>query len=94
MPIFSFPPHLDHYAISELENHIIDICNSCHTYEEIVSASQPLWDWACIILHQDPKELRHNLETHDANEHFSDPYLEEKDHLLKLPLLLLEKINS
>jgi hypothetical protein len=94
MPIFSFPDFLDHQVVSELENHIIDICNSCSSYEQITSASIPLWQWASQILGRDPKELRTEIETHYSDEQLSSPYLEEKDHLLKLPLVLLEKINS
>jgi hypothetical protein len=92
MPVFSFPAYLDHQVISELENHIIDICNSCQTFEQINTASAPIWDWACSVLQTNIRELK--SETHESHEHFSDAYLEEKDHLLKLPLILLEKVNT
>jgi hypothetical protein len=91
--IFSFPAHLDHSVVSELENYIINICNSCPTLENITASSAPVWDWASQILQQNPAELHHEIEIHESGEHFADPYLAEKDDLLKLPLLLLEKIN-
>jgi hypothetical protein len=92
--IFSFPAHLDHSVISELENYIINICNSCPTLENITAGSAPVWDWASRILQKNPAELHHEIETHEAGEHFNNPYLEEKDDLLKLPLILLEKLNT
>jgi hypothetical protein len=94
MSLFSFPNYLDHSVISELENHIIDICNSCTNYEDIITASVPIWDWACVILKKEPQELRFEIETHETDEQFHNPYLEEKDHLLKLPLLLLKTVNN
>ena len=94
MSLFSFPDYLDHSVIGDLENHIIDICNSCTTYEDIITAGTPVWDWACVILKKEPQELRFEIETHETSEQFPTPYLEEKDHLLKLPLLLLKATNT
>ena len=93
MTHFSFPHRLNHAAVSHIENHIIELCRAYATYEDLCAASAPLWHWACQTLHKSPGELRHEIETHETDEHFPTPYLEEKDHLLKLPLLLLEKIN-
>ncbi|OGD09619.1 hypothetical protein A2397_00955 [Candidatus Amesbacteria bacterium RIFOXYB1_FULL_44_23] len=92
--MFSFPVHFDHSVISELENHIIEICNTCKTYPDISAAAAPVWDWASKIIPEPIAELRHEIESHEADEHFPDQYSEEKDHLLKIPLLLLEHINS
>jgi hypothetical protein len=94
MSLFSFPNYLDHSVISELENHIIDICNSCTNYDDIFTAAAPVWDWACAILKKEPQELRFEIETHETDEQFPTAYLEEKDHLLKLPLLLLKVANT
>ena len=90
---FSFPSHLDHSVISDLENFIIEICNTCPNLESMTSASRPVWDWASLTLGRSESELRREIESHEADEHFPNPYLEEKDHLLKLPLILLERIN-
>jgi hypothetical protein len=92
--LFSFPNYLEPSVISDLENHIIDICNSCKTVEEITAAASPIWVWAGQILKKDLAELRTEIETHEADEQFPDQYLEEKDHLLKLPLLLLQEANK
>ncbi len=91
---FSFPEYLDRSVISELENSIISICNENKELESFSSASAPLWNWASQILSKSPQELRHLIEVHESDEHFANKYQEEKDHLLKLPLLILEKINS
>jgi len=93
MSLFSFPNYLDASSVSELENSIIDICNTCKTYDEIKAASAPIWDWTSRVLQKPPDELRHEIETHETDEVFPDDYREEKDHLLKIPLLLLEKLN-
>lgn len=92
--MFAFPARLDHAVVSDLENHIIDICRTAGDYESIRTASAPVWDWAVKILHKNEAELRHLIESHEADEHFPNQFLEEKDHLLKLPLVLLEKINN
>ena len=92
--MFSYPAHLDHSVISELENQIIEICNTAKNLDHIKVASAPVWNWACDILHCSVSELRREIESHEADEHFPNAYLEEKDHLLKLPLILLEKTNS
>lgn len=92
--MFTFPAHLDHSVVSDLENYIIEICNTCPNLESISVSSKSIWTWATEVLHKPEAELRHEIETHELDEHFPSPYLEEKDHLLKLPLLLLEKINS
>jgi hypothetical protein len=94
MSLFSFPDYLDNSVVSELENHIIDICNSCTTIEDIITAGTPVWDWACMVLKKDSRELRLEIENHETDEQFSTQYLEEKDHLLKLPLLLLKAVNT
>jgi len=92
--MFSYPAHLDHPVISELEDQIIEICNSCPALDSLVSSAQPLYDWACKILNKDMAHLRHEIETHETDEQFANQYLEEKDHLLKLPLILLSHINN
>ncbi len=94
MALFSYPTKIDHNVIYDLENHIIDICNSCTTAEEIIAAGTPLWDWASGMLQKDPQTLRFEIETHETDEQFPTVYLEEKDHLLKLPLLFLKMINN
>jgi hypothetical protein len=92
--LFSFPDYLESSVISELENHIIDICNSCTSLEDLLSATSPVWEWAGRILNKPLDELRSEIESHETDEQFPDQYLEEKDHLLKLPLLLLQEVNS
>jgi hypothetical protein len=94
MSLFNFPNYLDHSVISELENHIIDICNSCSTSDEIIAAATPVWEWAGKILNKNLEDLRFEIETHETDEQFPTQYLEEKDHLLKLPLLLLKVTND
>lgn len=91
--VFSYPDHIDYSTVSELENFIIEVCSTCPNYDSIVSASRPVWDWASRVLKKSVLELRLEIESHEADEHFPNKYLEEKDHLLKLPLLLLETIN-
>jgi hypothetical protein len=91
--MFSSSAHLDPSVISELENQIIAICNSCPTLDQLVSSAQPIYDWACETLHKSLPELRHEIATHETDEQFPNQYLEEKDHLLKLPLILLEHLN-
>lgn len=92
--MFSYPAHIDYSVVSELENTIIEICNTCPNLESITSTSQPIWNWATQILQKTEAELRREIESHETDEHFPNQYLEEKDHLLKLPLLLLEKISK
>ena len=92
--MFSFPAHFDHAVISELENHIIEICNTCKTYETISAAAAPVWNWASMIIPEPIAQLRHEIETHEASEYFPEQYSIEKDHLLKIPLLLLELLNK
>jgi hypothetical protein len=92
--MFSFPSHFDYAVLSELENHIIEICNTCKNVDQIIDASAPIWTWASEIIPEPIAELRHEIETHEASEHFPDRYSIEKDHLLKIPLLLLEHLNS
>lgn len=91
---FSYPNYLEPSIISELENSVIEICNTCKNYLDISRESAPLWQWAGTLLKKTPEELRHEIETHEADEHFLDAYNEERDHLLKLPILLLEHINN
>jgi hypothetical protein len=91
---FSYPAYIDRTVISELENAIIEICTTCKTLEEIKTQSASIWSWASKVLAKSNDELRFEIESHEQDESFPDPYLEEKDHLLKLPLLILEKINN
>ena len=91
---FSCPQYLELSIVSELENAIIEICETCSDLTSFELAATPIWNWASQILAKSPEELRHEIETHETDEQFSDKYHEEKDHLLKLPLLILEKINS
>lgn len=81
-------------AIHDLEEKVIVVCNSSATLEELQASGKPLWDWACEVLEKPLDELRHEIETHETDENFPTEYLEEKDHLLKLPLVLLEELNS
>jgi len=92
--MFNYPTHLDYSVVSELENHVIEILNTCPNIDSLVSTAQPLYAWAGNILQKHPDELRHDLFTHETHEHYPNLYLQEKDHLLKLPLILLEKINN
>jgi hypothetical protein len=92
--MFQYPAYLDHSVISDLENLIIEICNTCPGLDQLVNTASPVYEWAGKILHKTLPELRHEIESHEADEHFPNQYMEEKDHLLKLPLILLEHINN
>jgi hypothetical protein len=87
-------PHLTLDHVKQLEAQVIAICNHCTTLEELTSAGNPLWDWACQVLNTTPDKLRGEIESHETDEQFASKYLEEKDHLLKLPLVLLEHLNQ
>ncbi len=93
MNTFAYPDYINPSVVSSLENAVIEICNSCHNFDQFKTDADPLWQWAGQVLHKSTEELRREVETHSTDEHFSDPYQEEKDHLLKLPLILLEEIN-
>ena len=87
-------PHLSLDHIKELEAEVISICNHCKSFPELETAAKPYWDWACHALSITPAKLRHEIETHTTDEHFKDEYSEEKDHLLKLPLVVLEHLHQ
>lgn len=92
--MFNYPSHLDPSVISQLENYIIEICSTCPNISSLKTASAPIWTWASAVLKKDVSELRREIEAHETDEHFPNPYLEEKGHLLKLPLIILAKMNS
>jgi len=87
-------PHLTIDHVKQLEAQVIHVCNHCKTLDELAHTSQPLWDWASQVLNISVDKLRGEIEAHETDEQFTDSYLEEKDHLLKLPLVLLEHLNQ
>lgn len=87
-------PHLNIDHVKELEAKVIAICTHCRTLDDLTAASTPLWDWVSEALDISPDKLRGEIEAHETDEQFATQYLEEKDHLLKLPLVLLEHLNQ
>ncbi|OGC93128.1 hypothetical protein A3D85_00400 [Candidatus Amesbacteria bacterium RIFCSPHIGHO2_02_FULL_47_9] len=91
--MFHAPADLTLAAIRQVEEEIMTICNSCKTVEQLHSADLPVWTWACQVLKKPFDDLRREIESHETDEKFPDLYSEEKDHLLKLPIVLLEHVN-
>jgi len=86
--------HLTIDHIKQLEQQVIAICTHCKTLEDLTVTSAPLWDWTSRVLNTSIDKLRLEIESHETDEQFSDAYSEEKDHLLKLPLVLLKHLNQ
>lgn len=86
------PLTLDH--IKQIEHQVIAICSHCTNLEDLNSAATPLWDWACQVLGKDLSKLRAQIESHETDEQFPTLFAEERDHLLKLPLVLLEELHK
>jgi len=87
------PPTLTTDTIRQIEDEILLVCRHCRTPEELEEAGIPIWDWACTVLQKPLDSLRVDIESHETDEQFPNKYLEEKDHLLKIPLLLLDKLH-
>ena len=87
-------PHLTIDHVKQLEAQVIQVCNNCKTLDDLQSTSAPLWHWACEVLNTSLDHLRGEIAAHETDEQFDTIYLEEKDHLLKLPLVLLEHLNQ
>lgn len=91
--MFHPPDELNQSAVKLVEDEIMLICNTCTDLNALLVSSQPIWDWACQILGKAPSELRLEIENHEIGETFPSKFLSEKDHLLKLPIVLLEHIH-
>lgn len=83
---------LDH--IKEVETQVLSICNEEKTLPDIIEASNHLWNWVSQITELSIDKLRAEIETHETDEHFPNPFAEERDHLLKLPIVLLEILHK
>lgn len=83
-------PSLNPENIHKLEDEILLVCRHCKTHQELVASAAHLWDWSAQTLKTSVEDLRSEIETHAQDEKFADAFSEEKDHLLKLPLILLE----
>ena len=79
--------------IKEIENSVMHLCSTYKTLSELQIHAEPLWLWTAHTLNISPDKLLTEIASHSTDEQFSDPYLEYKDHLLKLPVLLLEKYH-
>ena len=91
--MFSPPDQLDLPAVRQVEEEIMHICNTCTDSTQLLLSAQPVWDWACQALGKPQSEIRHLIENHEIGESFPSKFLSEKDHLLKLPIVLLEHIH-
>ena len=91
--MFQLPDELNLSAVKLVEEEIMLICNTCTTPDALLVSSQPVWDWACRVLGKPLSEIRHLIENHEIGEIFPSKFLSEKDHLLKLPIVLLEHIH-
>ncbi|MBI2008687.1 hypothetical protein HYS82_03475 [Candidatus Amesbacteria bacterium] len=91
--MFTPPDNLDQQAVKQVEDEVMHICNTCTDPDSLLVSAQPIWDWACQTLGKSPGELRHEIENHEIGETFPTKFLSEKDHLLKLPIVLLEHLH-
>ena len=89
----NLPDELTVASIHHVEDLVIAICNASTTPHQLLLSAHPIWEWACHKLDKSLPELRRDIEAHEARETFATPFLAEKDHLLKLPLILLEHLN-
>jgi len=83
-------PILSTENIRRIEDEVLLLCRHCKTYDELVSAGSSVWDWTASSLKTTVDELRGEIETHSMDEKFPNKFQEEKDHLLKIPIILLE----
>ena len=81
-------------AVKHLEEQVMLIYRHAKTLEELESESASLWQWAAKVLDQPLNHVRQEIAAHHTDEVFPDQFHEEKDHLLKLPLYLLEHLNK
>ena len=79
--------------IRKIEDEVLLLCRHCQTLEELTDAGQDVWHWAAQTLHLSIEDLRGEVEVHALDEKFPTPFLEEKDHLLKIPIVLLEHLH-
>lgn len=79
--------------IRKIEDEILLLCRHCKTLDELTSASETVWNWSAKVLNTSVDEFRGEVELHETDERFPDKFLEEKDHLLKIPLVLLEHLH-
>ncbi|TSC84201.1 MAG: hypothetical protein G01um101416_1117 [Microgenomates group bacterium Gr01-1014_16] len=91
--MFIPPEDLDQQAVKHVEEEIMLICNTCTDPYSLLLSAQPIWDWSCQVLGKPLSEIRHLIENHEIGETFPTKFLSEKDHLLKLPIVLLEHIH-
>ena len=91
--MFTPPENFDLVAIRHIEDEIMHICNTGRDHHTLLISSHPIWEWACQVLNKPLFELRQEIEAHETGEEFATKLLSEKDHLLKLPLVLLEHLN-
>lgn len=80
-------------AVKQVEEEIMHICNTCTDPDSLLLSAQPIWEWASQVLGKPLSEIRHLVENHEIGETFPSKFLSEKDHLLKLPIVLLEHIH-
>ncbi len=79
--------------IRKIEDEILLLARHCQTYDEIMSAGTTVWDWSAKVLKMEIDDLRGEVETHALDEKYPDKFQEEKDHLLKIPLVLLDHLH-
>ena len=91
--MFIPPEDFNLLAIRHVEEEIMRICNTSNDHHQLLLSAHPIWEWACQVLHKPLLELRQEIEAHETGEEFATKLLSEKDHLLKLPLVLLEHLN-
>jgi len=86
-------PTLSPDNIRKIEEEVLLLCRHCKTSEEIVTAGKGIWEWSAQALAESLDELRSEVESHYMDEKFPDLFQEEKDHLLKIPVVLLEHLH-
>ena len=95
LPKMSLPnTELNSENIRKIEDEILLICRHCKTLDELKSAGVSVWEWASAVLNTSPDEFRGEVELHSMDERFPDKFSEEKDHLLKIPIILLERLHN
>ena len=91
--MFQPPDELSPAAVKQIEEEIMLICNTCTDSNSLLLSAQPIWEWSSQVLGKPLSEIRHLIENHEIGETFPSSFLSEKDHLLKLPIVLLEHIH-
>ncbi len=86
-------PTLTLAAVKHLEEQVMLIYRHARNQTELESESASLWDWAARALDKPLDQVRREIAGHATDEEFPDAFHEERDHLLKLPLYLLEHLN-